>query len=314
MVTSLTPVRRAIWACVNGTPSSSEARYRAPAAIPTGEFASRTFESFTWATRAKARSPTRGSRPSCDANRGTKSSARLARLKTPSSRLTTFAVSEIRWTVTPVASESSWSPRGAPSCFAARYTTAATIASIDRPRDRPASIAFRKMIAARSRNAGASPRRDERLDNCARPGAKARSVRSYRVHWLTRRRRFRAATLRASLGFPFASRRPLPTIDPSPLSGAITDGGGPARIRSSPSNVVQSGPWSTRLSSTTKPQLSHTRSPRTGSTYRAKLPQFGQRAGSEPEGSGCSSRLNVTLLAFVDVNWLIASPREERNS
>src|SRR2546422_793428 len=220
MVTSLTPVRRAIWACVNGTPSSSEARYRAPAAIPTGEFASRTFESFTWATRANDRSPTRGSRPN----------------------------------------------------------------------------------------------REERLESWARPGAKARSVRSYRVHWLTRRRRFNAATLRASIGFPFASRRPLPTIDPSPLSGAITDGGGPARIRSSPSNVVQSGPWSTRLSSTTKPQLSHTRSPRTGSTYRAKLPQFGQRAGSEPEGSDCSSRLNLTSLAFVDVNWLIALPREELNS
>src|SRR2546425_9254010 len=120
IVTSLTPVRRAIWACVYGTPSSSEARYRAPAAIPTGEFASRTFESFTWATRAKDRSPTRGSRPSWDANRGTKSSARLARLNTPSSRLTTFAVSEIRWTVTPVASDSSCRPRGAPSCFAAR--------------------------------------------------------------------------------------------------------------------------------------------------------------------------------------------------
>src|SRR3989442_412035 len=134
------------------------------------------------------------------------------------------------------------------------------------------------MIAARSRKAGARPNREERLESWARPGAKARSVRSYRVHWLTRRRRFNAATLRASIGFPFASRRPLPTIDPSPLSGAITDGGGPARIRSSPSNVVQSGPWSTRLSSTTKPQLSHTRSPRTGSTYRAKLPQFRQRA------------------------------------
>src|SRR5881397_2277006 len=238
--------------------------------MPTGEFASRTFESLTCDTRPSARSPTRGSRPSCDANRGTKSSARLARLKTPSSRLTTFAVSEIRWTVTPVASASSCRPRGAPNCFAAKYTTAATIASIDRPRDRPASIAFRKMIAARSRKAGARPRRDDKLESCARPGAKARSVRSYRVHWLTRRRRFRAATLRASIGFPFASRRPLPTIDPSPLSGAITDGGGPARIRSSPSNVVQSGPWSTRLSSTT-------------------LPQSGQRAGAEPEGSGCSS-------------------------
>src|SRR6059058_5816242 len=102
------------------------------------------------------------------------------------------------------------------------------------------------MIAARSRKAGARPRRDERLESCARPGARARSVRSYRVHRLTRRRRFRAATLRASMGFPFASRRPFPTIEPSPLSGAITDGGGPARIRSSPSNVVQSGPWSTR--------------------------------------------------------------------
>src|SRR2546426_522402 len=55
MVTSLTPVSRAIWACVKGTPSSSEARYRAPAAIPTGEFASRTFESFTWATSVQAR-------------------------------------------------------------------------------------------------------------------------------------------------------------------------------------------------------------------------------------------------------------------
>src|SRR5213594_3789337 len=96
------------------------------------------------------------------------------------------------------------------------------------------------MIAARSRKAGARPSREDRLESCARPGAKARSVRSYRVHWLTRRRRFNAATLRASIGFPFASRRPLPTIDPSPLSGAITDGGGPARIRSSPSNVVQS--------------------------------------------------------------------------
>src|SRR2546426_1898922 len=47
--------------------------------MPTGEFASRTFESLTCDTRPSARSPTRGSRPSCDANRGTKSSARLAR-------------------------------------------------------------------------------------------------------------------------------------------------------------------------------------------------------------------------------------------
>src|SRR5947199_203349 len=86
MVTSLTPVRRAICACVRGTSRSSDARYRAPAAIPTGEFASRIFESFPWATRLKARSPTRASRPSWEANRGTKSSARLARLNTPSSR------------------------------------------------------------------------------------------------------------------------------------------------------------------------------------------------------------------------------------
>src|SRR5207245_1311806 len=70
MVTLLTPVKRAISACVSGTSSCSEARYSAPAAIPTGEFASRIFESFPWATRASARSPTRGSRPSCDANRG----------------------------------------------------------------------------------------------------------------------------------------------------------------------------------------------------------------------------------------------------
>src|SRR2546425_912333 len=65
-------------------------------------------------------------------------------MNTPNSRLTTFAVSEIRWTVTPVASASSCNPRGAPSCFAARYTTAATIASMDRPRERPAFIAFER--------------------------------------------------------------------------------------------------------------------------------------------------------------------------
>src|SRR5436189_24668 len=57
MVTSLTPVRRAICACVRGTSRSSDARYRAPAAIPTGEFASRIFESFPWATKLKARAP-----------------------------------------------------------------------------------------------------------------------------------------------------------------------------------------------------------------------------------------------------------------
>src|SRR5213078_572476 len=110
MVTSLTPVRRAICACVRGTSRSSDARYRAPAAIPTGEFASRIFESFPWATKLRARSPTRASRPNWEANRGTKSSARLARLNTPSSRAKIFAVRDTRWTVTPVASASSCSP------------------------------------------------------------------------------------------------------------------------------------------------------------------------------------------------------------
>src|SRR5439155_1248025 len=69
---------------------------------------------------AQVLAPARASRPSWDANRGTKSSARLARLNTPSSRAMIFAVRDTRWTVTPVASASSWSPRGAPSCFAAR--------------------------------------------------------------------------------------------------------------------------------------------------------------------------------------------------
>jgi len=129
-------------------------------------------------------------------------------------------------------------PAGLPAASPPGRRTARRFASIERTRgQRPASIAFRSRIAAlsRKRRRTTRPSREEGLESWARPGAKARSVRSYRVHRLnapqTVQGRHAAGVDRVPFRIPEAV---APPSTRGPCPAAMTDGGGPARIRSSP--------------------------------------------------------------------------------